>query len=75
MSTMHALEGRTQQVSLKWETAVSRRIARVPEAACGGVKSVLAVCGQDTKVSQAAQQRDSLLLRFKTEDEVSSLNV
>ena len=62
-------------MSLKWETAVSRRIARVPEAACGGVKSVLAVCGQDTKVSQAAQQRDSLLLRFKTEDEVSSLNV
>ena len=42
----------------------------MPEAACGGVKNVLAVCGQDTKISKAAQQRDSLLLRFKTEDEV-----
>ena len=57
------------------EAAVSRRIARVPEAACGGVKDVLAVCGQDTKVSQAAQQRDSLLLRFTTEDEVSALGM
>jgi hypothetical protein len=61
-------------MSLEREAAVSRRIARVPEAACGGVKSVLAVCGQDTKISQAAQQRDSLLLRFKSEDEVSSLS-
>lgn len=43
----------------------------MPEAACGGVKNVLAICGQDTKVSKAAQQRESLLLRFKTEDEVS----
>ena len=42
----------------------------MPEAACGGVKHVLAICGQDTKISKAAQQRDSLLLRFKTEDEV-----
>ena len=43
----------------------------MPEAACGGVKNVLAICGQDAKVSKAAQQWDSLLLRFKTEDEVS----
>ena len=62
-------------MSLEREAAVSRRIARVPETACGGVKNVLAVCGQDTKVSQAAQQRDSLLLRLKTEDEVCSLRL
>ena len=62
-------------MSLEREAAVSRRIARVPEAACGGVKHVLAVCGQDTKASQAAQQRDSLLLRLKTEDEVCSLRL
>jgi len=43
----------------------------VPEAACGGVQNVLAIIGQETKVSKAAQQRDSLLLRLKTEDEVS----
>ena len=43
----------------------------MPEAACGGVKHVLAICGQDTKISKVAQQRDALLLRFKTEDEVS----
>ena len=46
----------------------------MPEAACGGVQNVLAIIGQDTKVSKAAQQRDSLLLRFKTEDEVSIPN-
>ena len=40
---------------------------------CGGVKNVLAVCNQDTQISKAAQQRDSLLLRFKTEEEVGSL--
>ena len=43
----------------------------MPEAACGGVKHVLAICGQDTKISKVAQQRDALRLRFKTEDEVS----
>lgn len=45
----------------------------MPEAFCGGVKNVLAVCSQDTQISKAAQQRDSLLLRFKTEEEASSL--
>ncbi len=43
----------------------------MPEAACGGVKHVMAICGQDTKISKVAQQRDALLLRFKSEDEVS----
>ena len=45
----------------------------MPEAACGGVKNVLAVCNQDTQISKAAQQRDSLLLRFKTDEDVGSL--
>ena len=45
----------------------------MPEAACGGVKNVLAICEQDTKISKVAQQRGPLLLRFKTEDEVSLL--
>ena len=44
----------------------------MPEAACGGVKNVLAVCNQDTQISKAAQQRDSLLLRLKTEEEAGS---
>ena len=44
----------------------------MPEAACGGVKNVLAVCNQDTQISKAAQQRDSLLLRFKTDEDVRS---
>lgn len=35
---------------------------------------MLAICGQDTKISKAAQQRGSLLLRFKTEDEVGPIS-
>lgn len=45
----------------------------MPQAVCGGVKNVLAVCNQDTQISKAAQQRDSLLLRFKTDEDVGSL--
>ena len=50
-----------------------RRIVHVPPEACGGARHVVAVCPEQTETARAAQDRDSLLLRFATQGEVRAL--
>ena len=45
----------------------------VPPEACGGARHVVAVCPEHTETARAAQDRESLLLRFTTQDEARAV--
>ena len=54
----------------KGECALCRKVMQVPAEHVGGTQNVVAICPTDVSPSKVAEDRDSVLLRLKTKEEV-----